>query len=91
MGRADTIINALPNNLVKALLKNNKGTYRQHNMYLLTKKIAPLVRGGVAIAPFVSPDLLPRIEHCAPDAIIYIPWGENDLSAYQAQTNAVEI
>ena len=89
--QADSIINALPNDLVKALQKNNKGTYRQVNMYLLTERITPSVQGGVAIAPFVNPELISRIEHCAPNAIIYIPWGESELSAYQAQTNAEEI
>ena len=89
--QADSIINASPDNLVKALQKNNKGTYRRRNMYLLTEKINPGVQGGVAIAPFVNLKLLPLIEHCAPDAIIYLPWGESDLSTYQAQTNAEEI
>lgn len=91
LGRANTITNALPNNLVKALQKNNRGIYRQRNMYLLTNRITPSVQGGVAIAPFINLDFLPRIEYCTPGAIIYIPWGENDLSAYQAQTNAEEI
>lgn len=89
--QADTIINALPNNLVKDLQKNNKGIYRQRNMYLLTNRITPSVQGGVAIAPFINLDFLPRIEYCAPGAIIYIPWRENDLSAYRDQTNAIEI
>ena len=89
--QADSIINALPNDLVKALQKNNKGTYGQVNMYLLTERITPSVQGGVAIAPFFNPKLLPLIEHCVPDAIIYIPWMESELSAYQAQTNAEEI
>ena len=91
MDQADNIIDALPNDLVKDLQKNNKGTYRQLNMYLLTERITPSVQGGVAIAPFVNPDLLSRIEHCTPDAIIYIPWMESEISAYQAQTNAEEI
>ncbi len=91
LGRTNTITNALPNNLVKALQKNNRGIYRQRNMYLLTEKITPPVQGGVAIAPFINLDFLPRIEHCTPDTIIYIPWGEDDLSAYQVQTNAKEI
>ena len=91
LDQADSIIDALPNDLVKDLQKNNEGTYRQRNMYLLTEKINPGVQGGVAIVPFVNPKLLPLIEHCAPDAIIYIPWMESELSEYQAQTNAEEI
>lgn len=89
--QADSIIDALPNDLVKALQNNNEGTYQQRNMYLLTERITPQVQGGVAIAPFVNLDLLSRIEHCTPDAIIYIPWMESELSAYQVQTNAEEI
>lgn len=91
LGRTNTITNALPNNLVKALRKNNRGIYRQRYVYLLTNRITPSVQGGVAIAPFVNLDFLPRIEYCAPNAIIYIPWGKNDISAYQDQTNAIEI
>ena len=83
---------ALPNALVKALKDNNKGTYHGRYMYLLTDKITPHgVRGGIAIAPFISLKLLPQIEDRSPDAIIYIPWMESELAEYQNRTNAMEI
>ena len=85
------IIKVLPASLVKDLKNHNKGTYQGSDMYLLTQKIAPSVQGGVAIAPFINLNLLPRIESCTPDAIIYIPWMETELPTYQAQTNATEI
>ena len=83
---------ALPNALVKALKDNNKGTYHGRYMYLLTDKITPHgVRGGIAIAPFISLKLLPQIEDRSPDAIIYIPWMESELAEYQNRTNAMEM
>ena len=85
------IIKVLPASLVKDLKNHNKGTYQGSDMYLLTQRITPCVQGGVAIAPFINLNLLPRIESCAPDAIIYIPWMETELLTYQAQTNTTEI
>ena len=83
---------ALPNALVKALKDNNKGTYQERYMYLLTDKITPHgVRGGIAIAPFIPLKLLPQIEDRSPDAIIYIPLMESELTEYQNRTNATEI
>ena len=76
---APDIIEVLPASLVKDLKNHNKGTYQGSDMYLLTQNIIPPVQGGIAIAPFINLNLLPHIESCIPDAIIYIPWMETEL------------
>ena len=85
------IIKVLPASLVKDLKNHNKGTYQGNDMYLLTQRITPCVQGGVAIAPFINLKLLPCITSCNPDSVIYIPWMEDELPTYQAQTNSTEI
>lgn len=88
---SDTIIDVLPASLVEDLKNHNKSTYQGSDMYLLTQNIIPPVQGGIAIAPFINLNLLPHIESCIPDAIIYIPWMEGELPTYQAQTNSTEV
>lgn len=88
---SDNIVDVLPDSLVRDLKDYNKGIYQGNDIYLLTQRITPCVQGGVAIAPFINLNLLPHIESCIPDAIIYIPWMETELLEYQAQTNSAEI
>ena len=88
---SDNIVDVLPDNLVRDLKDYNKGIYQGSDIYLLTQKISPCVQGGVAIAPFINLKLLPCITSCNPDAVIYIPWMEDELLTYQAQTNSTEI
>ena len=86
------VIDVLPDDLVRDLKKQNRGTYKGRPVYLLTDKIKPTCGpGGVALAPFIDLKLLPQIEACFPKAIIYMPWMENELPAYAALPDAEEI
>lgn len=90
--RVNGITGTLPAELLISLKKQNVGTYRGIPVYLLTNKIRPdCEAGGVAIAPFIDLKLLPKIEACNPDSIIYIPWMEDELSVYVTLPDAEEI